>query len=176
MHKQPSEYLSLRHEFEPKDVKLAIVAKSPPISGKYFYDPCGNVSEPLFSALIKQLSIQPKAKSEGLQEFQKRGWVLIDATYEPVNAYDKRRRDLVIEQDYPALARGLKRLLAVNWREIPVILIKANVCKLEPRLKNDGFNLLNNGRLVYFPSTGRQRDFDRQFRQIMLGENGGAGG
>jgi hypothetical protein len=56
VHKQPSEYLSLRHEFEPKDVKLAIVAESPPISGKYFYDPCSNVSEPVFSALISKLN------------------------------------------------------------------------------------------------------------------------
>jgi hypothetical protein len=30
----------------------------------------------------------------------------------------------------------------------------------------DGFNVLNNGRVVYFPSHGRQRDFDRQFREI----------
>ena len=82
----------MRREFEPTSVTLVIVAKSPPTSGKYFYDPDGKVSEPLFNALMKQLGIQPKTKFEGLREFQKRGWVLVDATYEPVNAHDKRDR------------------------------------------------------------------------------------
>ncbi len=49
--KQRSDYLSLRRAFEPMGV---IVAESPPISGKYFYDPDGEVSEPLFNALMKQ--------------------------------------------------------------------------------------------------------------------------
>jgi hypothetical protein len=44
-------YLSLRREFEPTTITLVIVAESPPASGKYFYDPDGEVSEPLFNAL-----------------------------------------------------------------------------------------------------------------------------
>ena len=166
----------MRREFEPTTVKLVIVAESPPTSGKYFYDPDGKVSEPLFNALMKQLGIQPKTKFEGLSEFQRRGWVLVDATYEPVNVRDKRGRDLVIDRDYPELCGDLKRLLARGWSEIPLILIKANVCKLlEPKLKEDGFNVLNKCRRVYFPSHGRQRDFDRQFREIVPQTLGGEG-
>jgi hypothetical protein len=166
--KQRGEYLSLRREFEPTTVTLVIVAESPPASGKYFYDPDGEVSEPLFNALMKQLGIQPKTKFEGLREFQKRGWVLVDATYEPVNARDKPGRDLVIARDYQELCGDLKRLLATRWNGVPLVLIKANVCKLlEPKLKEDWFNVLNKGRIVYFPSNGHQRDFDRQFREIV---------
>ena len=166
--KQRSEYLYLRRKFEPTSVTLVIVAESPPTSGKYFYDPDGKVSEPLFSALMKQLGIQPKTKFEGLCEFQKRGWALIDATYDPVNAHDERGRDLVIDRDYPELCGDLKRLLATRWNGVPLVLIKANVCKLlEPKLKEDWFNVLNKGRIVYFPSNGHQRDFDRQFREIV---------
>jgi hypothetical protein len=31
----------------------------------------------------------------------------------------------------------------------------------------DGFNVLNRGRVLYFPSTGRQKDFRRQLREIL---------
>jgi hypothetical protein len=49
-----------------------------------------------------------------------------------------------------------------------MILIKANVCRiLEPRLTNDGFNVLNKGRVIYFPSTGRQKEFEQQFRAVL---------
>lgn len=166
--KQRSDYLSLRRAFEPMGVTFVVVAELPPISGKYFYDPDGEVSEPLFNALMKQLGIQPKRKFEGLREFQERGWVLVDATYEPVNALNKRDRDIVIERDYLELCGDLKRLRATRWSEVPLILIKANACKLlEPKLKENGFNVLNKGRIVYFPAAGHQRDFDRQFREIV---------
>ena len=165
------EYLSYRREFEPESVTLVIVAESPPISGNYFYKPNGEVSEQLFKALMEQLGVKPKTKPEGLREFQNRGWVLVDATYEPVNAHDKRRRDLVIDGDYPKLCGDLKRLLGDRWNEVPVVLVKANVRKLlEPKLNKDGFKVLNEGRSVYFPGSGRQRDFDRQFREIVRGQ------
>jgi hypothetical protein len=82
-----NEYLAKRREFEPESVTLVIVAESPPISGNYFYNPNGEVSEQLFKALMEQLGVKPKTKLEGLREFQNRGWVLLDATYEPVNAH-----------------------------------------------------------------------------------------
>jgi hypothetical protein len=121
--KQRSEYLDLRREFEPEPacVKLVIVAESPPTGGKYFYNPDGKVSEPLFTALMKQLGIRPDTKSEGLREFQKRGWVLVDATYEQVSEPDERSRDLVIDRDYPLLRDDLKRLLGARWNEVPLI-------------------------------------------------------
>ena len=80
-----SEYLDLRHHYEPRSVKLGVIAESPPASGLYFYDPTGALSEPLFAALMKQLRLSPTTKEEGLREFQRSGWVLVDATYEPVN-------------------------------------------------------------------------------------------
>ena len=167
--KQRSYYLDLRREFEPTGIKLVIVAESPPESesGKYFYIPGGTVSELLFKALMKQLCIQPKTKPEGLRKFQNRGWVLVDATYEPVNK--NTAPDLVIERDYPELCGDLKRLLATRWSEVPLVLIKANVCKLlEPKLKKDGFNVLNKkDRMVPFPSHGHQPVFDSRFREIV---------
>jgi hypothetical protein len=119
---QHDQYRSMRSKFEPARVSFVILAESPPVSGKYFYDPDGKVSEPLFSALMKQLNIQPTTKLEGLAE--RRGCILVDATYEPVNALDKRNRNLAIIRNYDALRDDLKRLLDTRWNEIPIILVK----------------------------------------------------
>ena len=143
--------------------------KSPPASGKYFYNPDGFVSEPLFSAFMKQLGFVPASKEDGLREFQRRGWVLVDATYEPVNV-DEVDRDEVIIRDYELLRDDLATLLPD--RSIPVALVKKNVCLLlDARLIKDGFNVLNRGRVVPFPSTGNQTKFQIQFSEIVKSMN-----
>ena len=149
------DYLFLRRPYVPERIKLVIVAESPPASGLYIYDPTGSVNEPLFSALMRQLCLSPSEKNVGLRELQRIGWLLVDATYEPVNALNPKNRDDVINRDYPLLQDDLSRLL--YGRPVPLVLIKANVCRLlEPKLINSGFNVLNGGRAIYFPSTGRQ--------------------
>jgi hypothetical protein len=164
-------YLRLRREHEPKIVKLVIVAESPPASGKYFYDTTGSPKEPLFSALMLQLGVSPTTKMDGLSELRKRGWVLVDATYQPVDKLAKDAsldRDEVIANDYPLLVEDL--LCLMPDRSIPVVLIKANVCRvLESRLSEGGFNILNSGRVIYFPSTGQQSNFKRQFAAVVSG-------
>src|SRR5262249_1888247 len=147
-----SDYLSLRRRYEPEPekVKLVLVAESPPASGRYFYNPSGAITEPLFAALMRQLDISPVSKHAGLREFQQRGWVLIDATYEPVNTLNSSKRDSMIVRDYPLLRDDLTSL--IPDRATPLILIKTNVCRiLEPKLTDDGFNVLNRGRVIYFP-------------------------
>jgi hypothetical protein len=53
-------------------------------------------------------------------------------------------------------------------RSIPLMLIKANVCRiLEPLLLLEGLNVLNRGRPIYFPSNGRQPDFRKQFGPVV---------
>jgi hypothetical protein len=161
-----AEYLDLRQRYEPESIRLIIIAESPPASGKYFYDPAGSPSEPLFAALMKQLRVTPLTKEEGLREFQRRGWVLVDATYEPVNKAHHSSRGRVIERDYPLLRDDLAMLMFD--RTIPIVLIKENVCRiLRPKLVRDGFNVLNGDRLIYFPGNGWQKEFHRQFSSIL---------
>jgi hypothetical protein len=160
------EYLDLRRPYVPERISLVIIAESPPASGRYFYNPAGATSEPLFTALMKQLRFSPVSKEEGLRKFQRRGWVLVDATYEPVNQLTGSSRDRVIERDYPLLCDDLATL--ISDRSIPLVLIKKNVCKeLEPKLVHDGFKVLNLGKGVPFPSTGRQKEFHQQFGAIL---------
>jgi hypothetical protein len=72
---------------------------------------------------MRQLRLQPRTKEAGLREFQRRGWILVDATYQPVNDLDARSRNAVIIKDYPVLRDDLKNLSPER-----IILIKANVC------------------------------------------------
>lgn len=79
-----------------------------------------------------------------------------------------KRRDFVMGRDYSEFCSDLKRLLSARWNEIPLVLIKANVCRLlEPELKADGFNVLNGGRIVPFPGYGHQSNFGVKFREIV---------
>jgi hypothetical protein len=160
-------YLSLRRRYEPEEAfSLIVVAESPPQSGKYFYNPDGEVSEPLFAALMKALGISPSTKPCGLRAFRQRGWILIDATYEPVNGVSNAGRGAILDRDYPLLRDDLARL--TPDRSVPLILIKANVCRiLEPRLTADGFSVLNRGRSVPFPSHGWQKHFHHAFGAVL---------
>ena len=161
--KSRNEYIELRRRYEPENAALVIIAKSPPASGRYFYDPAGAVTEPLFAELMRAFQLSPVTKDEGLRAFQRAGLVLIDATYEPVNQGHRRSdRDAVIARDYVLLRDDL-----AAFGSIPLVLIKENVCRvLEPKLVADGFNVLNRGRPIYFPSHGRQTYFRRQFREV----------
>ena len=78
-------YFSFRQKYEPENLKLVIVAESPPASGLYFYDPLGKISEPLFAALMRQIACSPSSKEEGLAELRRKGWLFVDATYEQVD-------------------------------------------------------------------------------------------
>ena len=106
-----SDYHAFRRVYQPADLKLIVVAESPPVSGLYFYNPAGAVSEPLFSAFMQQIGVQPASKDEGLRSFHQKGWLLADATYEPVNvnAYKKVERNGIIMRDYPLLRDDLSQ-------------------------------------------------------------------
>lgn len=65
-----ADYLRFRAPYLPEHRKIVFVLESPPKSGLYFYNPAGRVSEPLFSAMMKNvIGIQPRLKDEGLCEF-----------------------------------------------------------------------------------------------------------
>lgn len=164
--KTRAEYLAIRHQYMPDPAQLIILAESPPIRGLYFYDRSGSVGEPLFVAAMKQIGFKAKEKEVGLREFQKRGLILVDATYQPINNMREKQRADVIIRDYPLLFQDLERISPL--KNTPIVLIKKNVCYLlEERLRVDGFPVINNRNAVYFPSTGHQRSFHFQFRAII---------
>ena len=95
----------------------------------------------------------------------------MDATYQPVDKLPEdasHDRDEVIVRDYPLLLDDLASLMPN--RSIPLVLIKANVCRiLEPLLSKNGFSVLNGGKAIYFPSNGRQTEYKNQFSAVLAG-------
>jgi hypothetical protein len=161
-----AEYLERRNRFVPKAPKIIFVLESPPVSGLYFYRTDGVVSEPLFRAMMKDvLEISPATKEQGLAEFAARGYLLVDATYRPVNSMSNDERDAVILEDLPRLMRDVRECAKPNTG---LVLVKMNVCDLlEERLANAGFNLLNRGVRIPFPSNGQQHKFRIAVHQVL---------
>jgi len=164
-----AEYLRFRERYLPQHPKIIFVLESPPKSGKYFYDPEGLISEPLFSAMMKDvLAIKSSTKDEGLREFATRGFLLLDATYTPVNHphLSPRERDEMILADWPLLVEELRKC---GGPATKLVLVKANVCRLlDSKLTGAGFTVLNHGKLIPFPSTGQQKKF-RDVVRLVLG-------
>ena len=79
---------------------------------------------------------------------------------------DKRTSNAPIVGGYQSLREDLARRSPDRF--VPLILIKENVCRLlEARLREDGFNVLNSGRVIYFPGIWWQKDFHRQFAAVL---------
>ncbi len=161
-------YHRLRAKYTPHHPKLVFIAESPPASGRYFYDPSGRVTELLFRAMMRDvLGISPTSTGEGLSEFAKAGYLLVDATYVPVNkSFPNKERDAKILEDYPLLLEDLQDLLPSKATKI--MLIKANVCRLlDAKLQSDGFNVINRGIVVPFPAFGQQTRFREAVKGLL---------
>jgi hypothetical protein len=159
------EYLSLRNKYLPSVLKNIFLLESPPVSGRFFYCEKGSVKESLFKAMMDLLGVSPKTKKEGLLVFQKMGNFLVDATYTTVNKMtDKNRRNTILS-DYENLIEDLRLLCGSS--DIPIIIVKSNICRLlESKLSSDGFNVKNKGLVIPFPSHGQQNNFAREIRKI----------
>ena len=164
-------YETLRRPWMPDELRLIIIAESPPKSGLYFYDPSGKPSEPLFSALIESIVKipRPATKDDGLKAFRDAGCLLLDATYTPVDGMSPVERDRVITCDLESLCGQLDEVDPA--KRVPILLVKVNVCKLlELPLVKRGHTVMNNGRAVEFPSTGNQGKFRTSVAEIFKSE------
>ena len=107
-------YLRLRDKYLPDTLKYIFLLESPPASGLYFYDESGKTSEPLFKEIMKLLDVTTTNKREGLKLFQKAGYLLADATYQPVNELKEKKRNDVILRDFSNLVEDLVKVSDVS--------------------------------------------------------------
>jgi hypothetical protein len=113
------------------------------------------------------LGIEPGTKAEGLAEFAARGFLLIDATYTPVNGYPEGLlRDKIVAEGFPFLVEELQKYARA---ESKVILVKKNDCNLlVRRLKDlDRFHILNSVDIIPFPGSGQQARFREIIRHTL---------
>jgi len=161
-----SHYIKLRAKHQPPEIKLIFVLESPPASGKYFYDPTGKTTEPLFAGLMKAISEQPATKEDGLRAFARKDFFLVDATYKPLNHIrNNKKRNEAILFDLPELILDLKT--TIRNQRVKIVLVKANICRmLEAPLKAIGMNVINEGAVIPFPSSGNQNKFHQAIQKV----------
>ena len=164
--KQHKEYIVKRNKYKPENIRAIFILESPPKSGKYFCDPGGEVSEPLFKAMMEIIGHKPADKATGLAEFAKKGFLIVDASYTPVNHYKEGKdRDERIMIWYSSFVKDL--LTLTPDKNTPLILVKANICRLmESPLKKEGFKVANERAVIPFPSTGQQGKFRKQIALV----------
>jgi len=162
-------YFSLRSRHQPHRIEVIFVLESPPTSGNFFYDPAGRVTEPLFSAMMKLIGYEALTKDEGLAAFARKGFFLVDATYQPVNHIkNEKKRSRSILSDVPYLIQDLKNIIGGQRLPVKIVLVKANICRLlEEPLKANGINVINDGRVIPFPSYGNQHKFQVTIRKVL---------
>jgi len=161
-------YLRLRREFEPKNIRLVIVAES--------LRPPENTST-IPQAPLKNRSSQPSCcnsalsttKEIGLRNFNKE----LGVGGRNIPAGDKltkdasHDRDEVIARDYPLLLDDLASL--TPNRSVRCSNQSERLPDIGTLAIEDGFSVLNGGRAIYFPSHGRQTDFKNQFSAVLSG-------
>jgi hypothetical protein len=162
-----SHYITLRNQYRSPKIKTILVLESPAVSANYFYNPTGRTTEPLFSAIMKVIGESPAAKEKGLAAFARIGFFLVDATYQPVNHINnKKKRNEAILSALPELTHDLREI--IGNQGVKIILVKANICRLlEEPLTAAGFNVINNGTIVPFPSHGNQTKFHQAIQWLL---------
>jgi hypothetical protein len=160
------DYLKFRDRFTPPNPKIIFVLESPPASGRYFYNPDGPITEPLFRAMMKDvLEIAPDSKEQGLTQFAAGGYLIVDATYTRVNKLKDKEADAIIDRDFAELVEDLREHAGPGTA---IVLVKANVCALlESKLKDAGFNVLNKGVSIPFPGSGQHTNFRNSVRAVL---------
>lgn len=145
-------YISLRDRYLPEYISVVFVLESPPQGHGYFYDTSGRTSEVLFRSFMKLAGINPTTKEDGLQALKKKGWLLVNPVYRPVNKLPDKEADQVILDNYQNFVDDLRELLGDGITSTPIILVKSNIFRLlEKPLVADGFHVINKGLMIPFP-------------------------
>jgi hypothetical protein len=158
-----SYYKKLRKKYTPAEIKLIFLFESPPESGEYFYDDTGKITEPLFTDMMNCfIPFVPTSKKEGLKEFTRLGYLLVDSTYKSINNLDNGERRQTILKEYPKLEKDLKILMKESQAKIVIV---GNTLRkiLEDKLK-ENFYVINDGENVPFPLYRRRNEFCEKIR------------
>jgi len=135
-------YREMRKPFIPDKVRLLLVGESPPRSDeecKYFYNTERIGNEQLFDATTEAILGQRyEDKGKGLNKLKKKGILLIDVVYEPVNHLDRKERKEKVRKNYERVISEIEKYAE---KETPIVLVgKAMVCPLGKRLKKNGYS------------------------------------
>ncbi|MFO1113894.1 MAG: hypothetical protein U1E38_07135 [Rhodospirillales bacterium] len=145
-------------KYRPEKIDLLLIAEAHPAEkSRYFYFEHVSSNDWLFVGIAEILLGERPSRTNKiyfLSKLKQLGVFLIDVKPDPVDGTD-------LSAHIPDL---IGRCAALEPNHI--ILIKANVYDLAYLpLANAGFPIIN--KRIYFPSTGRQADFRKQFSEAL---------
>lgn len=163
-----------RRKYRPDQVRVALVAESPPQegSGRFFYFEHVDVGDSLFLELMKALYDDARGDSKALrrqkanylQRFRDDGYYLIDASQEPIAGEGRAVKARAI---HAGLAQLQRDLAGIQHGELKVVLISSLVYEIcRGPLRQAGFDVVNT-EMIDFPGFGRQREFRVKFGRII---------
>lgn len=176
MHREA--YRDMRRPYVPAigNRKAIFIFESPPMNGDYFYNPIkSRNADQLFHAMMwSTLGLRQQEKHFGLCQFRDAGYLLLDATYTPVNDESAKksvriaRAKLQIAKDFDALS---DELAAYAEPETKIIIVMRHVCEvLLPKLLNKEFKIMNTyGNPIPYPLWGRNQARFTEIVRPMLG-------
>jgi len=159
-------YKKLRSKYLPEKIVVIFVLESPPASGKYFYNEDGKMNEILFMTMMKLINYKAKDKKDGLAEFKKKGFFIVDSTYQQVDSIkDDKEKNLIIIKDLPNLIKDLQEI-AGKKKNIKLIPVKKNVCEIiSGPVSSMGFKVIK--KTFPFPVSYQQKRFLKGVGEII---------
>jgi hypothetical protein len=159
-------YKQAAAKYRPKKTRILFVGEAPPLSAdRYFYFEDVKRGDWLWIALMKQLfpaakwgptKCERRRKRDWLRRFQNNGYRLIDAVKKPVDGSPSARVKKIKTHSHELISE-VKRI-----KPRCIVLIKATVYDaLFHEFKIAGLPVVNSR--LPFPSSGRQREFHREF-------------
>jgi len=106
----------LRESFKPKEIKVLMIAESPPFSGNFFYrgDDFAQFTHRAFVKVCEP--VKGLTTDEFLHYFRNRGFYLEDLCHTPVNRMNDNDRRAERERGVEALCKKIRR-----WRPRAII-------------------------------------------------------
>ena len=166
------DYSQAREEYRPDQIRVLLIAESPPSSGGYFYFPTTIGKDHLFRETMKALELWPIEtpmrkgldKRPLLEEFGSKGFFLIDTCQVPVDKLPAAQKKHEILREASGLA-----LRAEDLHPDRIIIVKKTVYKpVREALERTGLrHRILNAKPLKFPSHGNQRDYRSSLRRLL---------
>lgn len=166
-----------RKKYKPEEIKILLVAESPPKSDskRFFYFENVEIQDSLFLETMKLLypreteGVEPrlirKNKKTFLEKFKNDGFYLIDSLDKSFEKkYSSSKKMELIRKGQSILLNKINELVSHNTK---VILISSSVFSVNfTYLKQNNINILNI-ESIDFPGSGGQKKFREKMRIIL---------
>ncbi len=164
------DYKKLRNNYHPKnfgkDLEVVFIFESPPASGKCFYNTAGDKNENLYRDTMKCFSGRKfLTKTAGLNWFANDGYLIVDASYKPINELTNNDRQQIIFENRFNLMTDLENL-SIDSNPYIIVVTKNVYDSIYQFLLSKNFNIINDYRFVNYNGNWQQTKFRKIIKEI----------